>query len=82
MNLHFQTNETRKVTHFKLLNWNDYSIPPSLTAVLALVKATRKTQKEMLKEIEGSWYGNHWGPPIVSHCLGGYGRSGETNTFW
>jgi tyrosine-protein phosphatase non-receptor type 9 len=76
MKLHFQTNEIRKVTHLKMLNWNDFSVPPTSKAAIDFVIATRKIQKEMLKEIESSWTGYDWGPPIVCHCLGGYGRSG------
>lgn len=71
----FQTNETRKVSHFFCYSWPDFGVPTSKTLEKLVVHA-RKTQASLLNTLEKCWIGHPLGPPIVVHCSAGVGRTG------
>jgi tyrosine-protein phosphatase non-receptor type 9 len=73
---HFQTNETRNLTHFFFTTWPDYGVPQSAKLFLTFIIKVRERQAEMVKNLGDSWTGQTLGPPIIIHCSAGVGRTG------
>lgn len=73
----FQTEETRKVSHWQFTSWPDYGVPNSAMAMLTFLQRVRDQQATMVKALGSSWNGHPRGPPIVVHCSAGIGRTGE-----
>ncbi|KAM5157681.1 receptor-type tyrosine-protein phosphatase N2 [Mantella aurantiaca] len=58
-----QTNETRTVTQFNFLNWNDHGVPASTRSLLDFRRKVNKCYKGR-------------SCPVIVHCSDGAGRSG------
>ncbi|XP_056375537.1 receptor-type tyrosine-protein phosphatase N2 [Hyla sarda] len=58
-----QTNETRTVTQFNFLNWNDHGVPTSTRSLLDFRRKVNKCYKGR-------------SCPVIVHCSDGAGRSG------
>ncbi|XP_053571646.1 receptor-type tyrosine-protein phosphatase N2 [Bombina bombina] len=58
-----QTNETRTVTQFNFLNWNDHGVPASTRSLLDYRRKVNKCYKGR-------------SCPVIVHCSDGAGRSG------
>lgn len=58
--------------HLTLLNWEDFKTAPSTEPLINIVKLARKAKNEITPVL-----GKTWWPPIISHCLGGFGRTGK-----
>ncbi|XP_053323030.1 receptor-type tyrosine-protein phosphatase N2 [Spea bombifrons] len=58
-----QTNETRTVTQFNFLTWNDHGVPASTRSLLDFRRKVNKCYKGRSR-------------PVIIHCSDGAGRSG------
>lgn len=73
----FQTDETRKVSHWQFTSWPDYGVPTSAMAMINFLQKVREQQAQMVRDLGDSWTGHTKGPPIVVHCSAGIGRTGK-----
>lgn len=73
----FQTDETRKVSHWQFTSWPDYGVPTSAMAMINFLQNVREQQAQMVKDLGSLCKGHPKGPPIVVHCSAGIGRTGE-----
>jgi len=77
--MHFQTDETRNVSHWQFTSWPDYGVPSSPMAMLTFLQRVREKQAEMVASLGDTWAGHPRGPPVIVHCSAGIGRTGSTS---
>lgn len=67
----------RKVSHFFYNTWPDFKVPTSSKGLRKFVHHVRQTQASMVEMLDAPWAGHPKGPPIVTHCSAGLGRTGS-----